>query len=181
MKRKGWMMAALIVVLCLGLVALAACGNHTNSGDNNGSKNNSTAPKAGAVVTIGDETYNLKSETELIKLHYLENYVDFNTDRVGNTKSMSFNYQGAFSFEVRVNCEEEHSYEEVKALLSEYEEKTKEVNGITYAYYEYKSNLNHDVHYYLYEYDQKPYSIIFFLGENPGNIEEVFMNNVRFE
>ena len=48
-------------------------------------------------------------------------------------------------------------------------------------YYEYKNNIGDDAHYYLYEYNNKTYSIIFFLGENSGNIEEVFMNNVRFE
>ena len=45
----------------------------------------------------------------------------------------------------------------------------------------FKNNLGDNDHYYLYEYNNKTYSIIFFLGENPGNIEEVFMNNVRFE
>ena len=44
-----------------------------------------------------------------------------------------------------------------------------------------ENNLGDTAHYYLYEYNNKTYSIIFFLGENPGNIEEVFMNNVRFE
>ena len=84
---------------------------------------------------------------------------------------MSFNYEGKFSFEVRVNCEEEHSYDEVKTSLSEYEEKTKKINGITYLYYEYKNNNGDDAHYYLYEHNNKTYSIIFFLGENSGNIE----------
>ena len=183
MKKKVPVIA-LIVVLGLGLFALASCGNNAGSDNgsaNNGSENNSAAQKESAVVTIGNESFDLKNETELVGLHYLENYVDFNTDRIGNVKSMSYNYDGAFSFEVRVNCDEEHSYDEVKALMNEYEEKTKEVNGIVYTYYEYKSSLEDDVHYYLYEYDHKPYSIVFFLGENPGNIEEVFMNNVRFE
>ena len=131
-----------------------------------------------AKATINDYQ---KIETELKDLHYLRNYVDFNTDQVGNTKSMSFNYEGAFSFEVRVNCEEEHSLEEVKDVLKEHEEKTKEVNGIKYFYYEYKSNLSDDVHYYLYQHNNRVYSIIFFLGANHGDIEEVFMDAVKFK
>ncbi len=186
MKKNGWIITALAVLLCLGLFALASCGEPVSGGENESaetgaSENNGSAPKQSAVVTIGDKKFELKNETELGKLHFPENYVDFNTDRIGNTKSMSYNYDGAFSFEVRVNYEEEHSVDEVKAMLSEYEEQTKEVNGIAYTYYEYKSSLDDDVHYYLVEYDHKPYSIIFFLGENPGNIEEIFMNSVRFE
>ncbi|MBQ3357037.1 MAG: hypothetical protein IJG45_08020 [Oscillospiraceae bacterium] len=141
----------------------------------------SQGTKDSAVVTIAEDTFPLKSETELNHLHYLENYVDFMTDRVGNTKSMSFNYAGDFSFEVRVNCEEEHSLDEVKAMLSEYEEMIKAVNGVVYSYYEFTNDLRDTVHYYLYEYENQIYSIIFFLGKTPGNIEEVFMNNVRFE
>ena len=174
MKKK----IILSLLIVLALFTITGCGK---SNDNENNSANSIEKNDVAYVEIGNDKYKLQSKSELKDLHYLENYVDFNTDRVGNTKMMSFNYEGKFSFEVRVNCEEEHSYDEVKTRLSEYEEKTKKINGITYLYYEYKNNIGDDAHYYLYEYNNKTYSIIFFLGENPGNIEEVFMNNVRFE
>ena len=181
MNKKLLIAIELIAVLGISIFALTGCGNKNDKNTTSNISNSSIEKSDVVYVTIGNDKYQLKSESELNELHYLENYVDFNTDRVGNTKSMSFNYEGNFSFEVRINCEEEHTYDEVKALLNEYEEKTKEVNGITYSYYEYKSNLGDNVHYYLYEYNNKTYSIIFFLGDNPGNIEEVFMDNVRFE
>ncbi len=181
MKKKIILISLIAIVLIAGLFVLTGCGNKNNENTTSNIKNSSTEKNDVAYVEIDNDKYKLQSKSELNELHYLENYVDFNTDRVGNTKMMSFNYEGNFSFEVRINCEEEHSYDEVKATLSKYEEKTKEVNGITYTYYEYKNNLGDTAHYYLYEYNNKTYSIIFFLGENPGNIEEVFMNNVRFE
>lgn len=169
MKKK--FVLSLLIILSIFLIT--GCSNSNKETiDNNNNE---------VYVTIGNDKYKLSNKTELNNLHYLENYVDFNTDRVGNTKSMSFNYDGEFSFEVRVNYQDEHSIDEVKEVLSEYEEKTKEVNDIKYFYYEYKSDLGDTVHYYLYEYNNKPYSIIFFLGENPGNIEKVFMDNVYFK
>ena len=76
--------------------------------------------------------------------------------------------------------EEEHSLSEVKTLMNKYSEKKKIVNRIEYSYYEYKNEKRDTTHYYLYEYNNKVYSIIFFLGDNPKDIEEVFMNHVRF-
>ena len=149
--------------------------------DENKDKKKEETKKEEAIVKIGDETHVLKNEANVGSIYYLENYVDFNTDRVGNTRMMSYNYNGEFSFDIRVNYEEEHSIDEVKAMMSEYTEGKKEVNGITYTYYEYKNNLGDDAHYYLYEYNGHPCSFVFFLGKNPGNIEEVFMNNVSFK
>ena len=167
----------LSLLVILSIFGFTGCGSSNKEVSNNSSNKKSNE----VYVTIGSDKYELNDKTELNELHYLNNYVDFNTDRVGNTRTMSFNYDGKFSFEVRVNYQDEHSIDEVKELLDEYEEKTKEVNGIKYFYYEYKNDLGDIVHYYLYEYNNKPYSIIFFLGENPGNIEEVFMNNVSFK
>lgn len=193
MKKKGWILTAAIAAVCVALCFFAGCGKDADSATNQsgtekqseeqtdaGTEANS-GETADAVVTIGDKTFLLKNDVELNGLHYKENYVDFNTDRVGNLKTMSYNFDGAFSFEVRVYCEEEHSFEEVKAQMSDYEESTKEVNGIAYTYYTYKNDLGDDAHYYMVEHGNKTYAIIFFLGENPGNIEEVFMDNVRFE
>ena len=177
--KKKILATLMIAVLGLGLILLTGCVKK-NEGNTNTIKTSGDDLKL-YYVTIGNNKYQLNDETELKDLHYLRNYVDFNTDQVGNTKSMSFNYEGAFSFEVRVNCEEEHSLEEVKDVLKEHEEKTKEVNGIKYFYYEYKSNLSDDVHYYLYQHNNRVYSIIFFLGANHGDIEEVFMDAVKFK
>ena len=191
--KKGWIFVAAIAAWALALCFLVGCGkNADDATDQNGTEKQSeeqtdagteanSGETADAVVTIGDKTFLLKNDADLNGLHYKENYVDFNTDRVGNLKTMSYNFDGAFSFEVRVYCEEEHSFEEVKAQMSDYEESVKEVNGIAYTYYAYKNDLGDDAHYYMVEYENKTYSIIFFLGENPGNIEEVFMDNVRFE
>ena len=179
--KKKILVIIIIVILGLGLLLLTGCGNKNEENANN-TKNSSDEKVEDVYITIGNNQYKLGNKTKLNGLHYLENYVDFNTDSIGNTKSMSFNYEGSFSFEVRINCEEEHSIDEVKSLvLGEYQEQTKTVNGITYSYYEYKSNLNDDVHYYLHEHNNKVYSIAFFLGETHGDIEEVFMNNVKFE
>lgn len=194
MNKKTMIIGAIVIALIVGLLVIVLClNNGKENANNNPSTNvetNNSKKKEDkkdekkqeeVVVTIGDETHKLSSETNVGSIYYLENYVDFNTDRYGNTKMMSYNYNGAFSFEVRINYEEEHSIDEVKAMLSEYTESKKEINGITYSYYEYKSNLGDDTHYYLYDFNGKPCSIIFFLGDTPGNIEEVFMNNVRFK
>lgn len=179
--KKKILVIIIIVILGLGLLLLTGCGNKNEENANN-TKNSSDEKVEDVYITIGNNQYKLGNKTKLNGLHYLENYVDFNTDSIGNTKSMSFNYEGSFSFDVRVNCEEEHSIDEVKnTVLSEYQEQSKTINGTTYSYYEYKDNLGDDVHYYLNEHNNKVYSIIFFLGETHGDIEEVFMNNVSFE
>ena len=133
------------------------------------------------IVTINNEIFNLKSSASLKSMHYKENYVDFRTDAVGNIRIMRYQKSDDFFFEIRLTFEENHTYDEVKKLLNQYQEKQKVINGVNYAYYEYKNDVGNDVHYYLCKYNNIAYSIIFFLGDNPGNIEEVFMNNVTFE
>lgn len=196
-KKSAIILAIVAAVLILAIIIVTVCVNKEKETINNNptsttqtsenkkkeekKDNKKEDKKEEAVVTIGDETHVLKNEANVGSIYYLENYVDFNTDQVGNVRIMSYNYNGEFSFDIRVNYEEEHTIDEVKAMMSEYTEGQKEVNGITYTYYEYKNSLGDDAHYYLYEYNGHPCSFVFFLGKNPGNIEEVFMNNVSFK
>lgn len=184
MKKKVLIMIALIVVLGVGLVVLTGCGENTNNSENNSSKKDSVETKENTVVTIGDETYKLDSDRDLNNIHYKENYVDFNTDQVGNMRTMSFNKEGKTIFEIRVMYDENRSDSELKAIVETQtgaKEQLKEINDIKYIYYEYTTDDGLTAHHYMYVYNGKVYTIGFFLGENPGNIEKVFMNHVRFE
>ena len=154
MKKK----IILSLLIIFALFTITGCGNSNNSEE-----------------TI-DQT--LKS------IHYKENYVDFHSDAIGNIRTMSYIKQEKVIFEVRVMYDENRSLSELKATLETQtgaKEQSKEINGIKYIYYEYKNDDNLNVHHYMYVYDGKVYSIGFFLGENYGNIEEIFMNNVSFE
>lgn len=136
------------------------------------------------IVTIGSEQFELNSSDNLYDMHYKENYVDFHTDRVGNTKIMNYNSNDEFVFEVRMMYDDSRSDSELKAIIETQtgaKEQSKEINGIKYIYYEYTSDDGDTVHHYMYIHNGKAYSIGIFLGKNPGNIESVFMNNVSFE
>lgn len=136
------------------------------------------------IVTIGSEQFELNSSDNLYDMHYKENYVDFHTDRVGNTKIMNYNSNDEFVFEVRMMYDDSRSDSELKAIIETQtgaKEQSKEINGIKYIYYEYISDDGDTVHHYMYIHNGKVYSIGIFLGKNPGNIESVFMNNVSFE
>ena len=86
MKKK--IILSLLVIVAL--FAITGCGKSNDNEDNSA---NSIEKNDVAYVEIGNDKYKLQSKSELKDLHYLENYVDFNTDRVGNTKMMSFNYE----------------------------------------------------------------------------------------
>lgn len=92
--------------------------------------------------------------------------------------------KGDLVFEVRMMYDDSRSDSELKAIVETQtgaKEQSKEINGIKYIYYEYTSDEGDIVHHYMYVYEGKVYSIGFFLGKNPGDIEEVFMNNIYFE
>ena len=97
---------------------------------------------------------------------------------------MTYKPNGKLAFEVRVMGDDGRSIEELKALITtkyKCQEQSKEINGNKYVYFEYNAEDGVKVHHYIFVYRGKAYSIGFFLGENPGNIEEVFMNNVSFK
>ncbi len=167
-----------IIIICLLVISLftiVGCGKK-NTKDN--SKEDST------IVTVQKEKFELKNENKLNAMHYKENYVDFHTDAIGNIRTMSYTKEGNFIFEVRFMFDENRSEEELKATLEAQtgaKEKSKEINGNKYIYYEYKSEDGLTTHHYIHAHKGKLYSIAFFLTNKPGNIEEVFMNNVTFE
>ena len=176
MKKK----IILSLLIIFALFTITGCDNSNNSEET--INNNSNDDKN--VVTIQGEKYKLKSDQTLKSIHYKENYVDFHSDAIGNIRTMSYTKQEKVIFEVRVMYDENRSLSELKATLETQtgaKEQSKEINGIKYIYYEYKTDDNLTVHHYMYVYDGKVYSIGFFLGENYGNIEEIFMNNVSFE
>lgn len=184
MKKKVLIIIALIVVLGIGLFTLTGCGKNTNNNENSSSVKSSTETKDNTVVRIGAETFKLNSDRDFNNIHYKENYVDFNTDQIGNMRTMSFSKEGKTIFEIRVMYDENRSDSELKAIVETKtgaKEQSKEINDIKYIYYEYSTDDGLTAHHYMYVYNGKVYSIGFFLGENPGNIEEIFMNNVRFE
>ena len=167
-------------LLIITLFTLSGCGKSQNIESN-------TIPSKTSlkdVVTIGNEQFELNSSDNLYDMHYKENYVDFHTDRIGNTKIMNYNSNDEFVFEVRMMYDDSRSDSELRAIIETQtgaKEQSKEINGIKYIYYEYISDDGDTVHHYMYIHNGKVYSIGIFLGKNPGNIESVFMNNVSFE
>lgn len=172
MKKK--LIFSILVIVTL--FTITGCGK-SNSNVNNNLKDNKE------IITIQGEQFRLKSEQTLNELHYKENYVDFHSDAIGNMRTMNYTKEGNLIFEVRIMYDENRSVEELQAIVeAQYntKEQSKEVNGIKYIYYEYEGEDGVTIHHYLYVQNGKAYSIGFFLGENYGNIEEVFMNNVSF-
>ena len=175
--KKKFLLCLLVIV---SIFAITGCGKSNNSEANN---NKNTSDKA-EVVTIQGEKFNLKSDRDLGELHYKENYVDFHTDAIGNIRTMSYTKQGNLFFEVRIMYDDTRSISELKAILetqTEAKEQSKEINGIKYIYYEYKTSDDLVVHHYMYVHKGKVYSIGFFLGDDASNTEEAFMNNVSFK
>ena len=176
MKKK------IILSLLLVVTLIIVTGCSTKENNNSSTKGNSKS--SSNVVTINKEKFELDSSRNLENLHYKENYVDFQTDQIGYMRTMSYSKDGKLVFEVRTMYDESRSDSELKAIISAQtnaKEQEKEINGIKYIYYEYTQEENVTVHHYIYVHKNKAYTIAFFLGENPGNIEEVFMNNVSFE
>ena len=175
MKKK--ILFCLLVMV--GVLTITGCGKSNESNTNTKQE----VSKEKNVVTIEGEKYKLDSSDNLYSLHFKENYVDFHTDTIGNYKIMNY-INGDLVFEVRMMYDDSRSDSELKAIVETQtgaKEQSKEINGIKYIYYEYTSDEGDTVHHYMYVYDGKVYSIGFFLGKNPGNIEEVFMNNISFE
>ena len=173
MKKK--IITSLFIMVAL--FTITGCGKAKTNEDKN-------IGNTKEIVTIQGEKFNLKSERNLNDLYYKENYVDFHTDAMGNIRTMSYTKQEKIIFEVHIMYDENRSLSELKAIIdtqNETKEQSKEVNGIKYVYYEYKTNDNLTVHHYIYVHKGKTYTIAFILGENPGNIEDVFMNNISFK
>ena len=80
MKKKIILISLIAIVLIAGLFVLTGCGNKNNENTTSNIKNSSTEKNDVAYVEIGNDKYKLQSKSELNELHYLENYVDFNTD-----------------------------------------------------------------------------------------------------
>ncbi len=169
----------LLSFLIITAFFLTACGN-SNSREISNNQNESDKD----IVTIQGIKYKLKSTQTLKNLHYKENYIDFHSDAIGNMRTMSYIKGEKLIFEVRMMYDENRSLSELKAIIetqNKVKEQSKEINNIKYIYYDYKNESNATVHLYMYAYNGKAYSIGFFLGEDYGNIEEVFMNNISFE
>lgn len=174
--KKRILLSLLVIVT---LFVITGCGKSNNSN----SSNNQNMNNSKDVVTIQGQQFKLKSEQSLNNLHYKENYIDFYSDAIGNMRTMSYIKQEKLIFEVRMMYDESRSLSELKAIVETQngaKEQSKEINGIKYVYYEYKMKDESTVHHYMYVYNGKVYTIGFFLGENYGNIEDVFMNNVFF-
>lgn len=172
MRKKLFFILFILEIFC----CITGCEKTKQEQNNTSSKTD--------IVTIQGETFQLKSKTSLSDIHYKENYVDFHTDQIGNTRIMNYVKQENTIFEIRIRYDEDRSLSELKAIIETQpnaKEQSKEINNIKYIYYEYNVEDNLKVHHYIYDYKGKVYSIGFFLGENCGNIEEVFMNSVTFE
>ena len=179
MRKNTLLTCMFALVLVVGLAMLAGCG-----GTGEGGSGKAGQVKADStVVVIGEEQFKLSSSAEMGAMHYLENYVDFHTDQIGIIRTMSYGVGDTFHFEIRMITVEGQSLEEAKAAVettSGTTEQTREINGVSYVYYEYVNDQGTPVHFYLHVHDGQVYTIVFFLGEDPGNIEDVFMGNVSF-
>ena len=131
------------------------------------------------IVNIGDETFKLKSKRVLKNIQYLENYVDFKTDAIGNMRTMSYMKGEEYLFEVRVMYDEKNSLEETKKKVN-HEEKKKVIGDIEYSYYDYKNSTDNIVHLYLHNYKNITYSIMFIFKNDLPEFEKTFMDNVEF-
>ena len=188
MKKRLIMISMISLILIMGVFTLTGCGDGNEDTKNSKSTNtavyNDNNQEDKNIVKIGDEKFKLKSEANIQNCYFLENYVDFQTDTIGDIKKMTYKPNGKLAFEVRVMGDDGRSIEELKALITtkyKCQEQSKEINGNKYVYFEYNAEDGVKVHHYIFVYSGKAYSIGFFLGENPGNIEEVFMNNVSFK
>ena len=179
MKRNTLLTCLFALVLVAGLAVLAGCG-----GEGEGGSGKTGQGKADpTVVVIGEEQFKLSNPAQMGAMHYLENYVDFHTDQIGIIRTMGYSVGDTFFFEIRMITVEGQSLSEAKAAVettSGASEQARDINGVSYVYYEYLDDDGTPTHFYLHVHDGQVYTIVFFLGEDPGNIEDVFMGNVSF-
>ena len=160
------------ILILMFLVAITGCSN-------NGLNKSKDSNKDGVIVNIGDESFKLKSKRTFKNIEYLENYIDFHTDAIGNIRTMDYYRKDDFVFEVRVMYDEEHSLEEFKKNIK-HEESKKIINGIEYSYYNYENMSKNIVHLYVYNHKNIIYNIMFIFKDDLPEFENVFMNNVKY-
>ena len=125
MKKK----ILLCLLVMVGVLIITGCGKNGESNINTKQE----VSKEKNIVTIEGEKYKLDSSDNLYNLHFQENYVDFHTDRIGNTKIMNYNSNDEFVFEVRMMYDDSRSDSELKAIVETQtgaKEQSKEINGI---------------------------------------------------
>ncbi len=166
MKKILSIFLALILVL-----GLAACGEKKDS-------------SSGNVVEIQGELFMLDSTKDFHGMHYKENCVDFQSYDFDDNEIRSLSYQKGdeLVFSISIFYDKDSTLSQLKERIEKYYDATEQattVNGIDYVYYEY-TDEGYPVHHYIYATKGENYTIGFSLGNDPGNIEEVFMNNVTF-
>ena len=135
-------------------------------------------------VEVGGEKFKFASDASLKDINYKENYVDFHSDRMGNSWMMMYSKGEKLIFQVRISCLENASLSDVKEKLA-YEYSSRKTGGLTYDYAEYKTEdqekgSEYDTHLYLQEYDGDVYAIVFICAEDISSFEKTFMENVSF-
>ncbi len=160
----------LLMALCFLIIG---CGNNNPSNISN-TKNNDI------IVTVDNERFKLNSKNNLNKMHYVENYVDFRSDRIGNMYIMYYYKNSDFIFDIRLTYEEDHSFEENKSKMGN-NSSTKIVNNIEYTYFDIINDQNNHVHVYMYYYQNATYVVAFTFAKDITDLENTFMNNIYFE
>ena len=162
------------IVLCFTIflmLFLTSCQKKTTPIDNNEI----------VKVTVGEETFKLTSQSSLNNIHFNENYIDFNAGTASSKMHyIQYHKNGDVVFEIRVLYEDTHSFEENKKVLGQ-KESERTINGLTYAYFNYKLDTGETAHTYMYNYNDITYTVMFVSKIDITNLEETFMKYVYFE
>lgn len=133
--------------------------------------------------TIGDQEYPLNSKGTFKAMRFRENPYDCVVGTSANTHMMSYSVDNNPAFQVVDVYFEGQTIDEVIAEV-EAETTEKKVGDITYRYYEtsFQDEQAREVitHNYLYEFEGVTYLISFYFADVETNIEQVYMENVRF-
>ena len=159
-----------IILILMFLIIITGCGNN---------KQNNTKKKDDVTITIGEETFKLKSKRNLKDIQYLENYVDFHTDAMGNNRIMNYYKNNELVFEIRVIYDEVRSFEEIKKSIN-HEESKKTINGIEYSFFNYQNTSGNIIHLYTYNHKNTTYSIMFTFKNELPELENTFMDNIKY-
>ena len=161
----------LILLTLFILFTITGCGSKT--GDN-------LKKKEGVPVIVDGEEFILNSTSNLNRFYYLVNYVDFNTDALGNMRLMRYRKKDETVFEVRIMYETESTFEE-NINSVKHKPIDRKINNIDYKFFNYVSKDGYTIHTYMTYYDNATYVVTFISLKDIATLEKAFMNNTYFK
>jgi len=132
---------------------------------------------------LDGQEFALNSKGTFQAVRFRENPYDFIVKTAANSHSMSYIVDEKPVFQIAIVYFEGQTMNQVLAEIDE-EITEKKVGDITYKYYEstFDDEYARQIvsHQYVYEKDDIPYIISFSFASVDTNLEQVFMENVRF-